>query len=241
MKKKMEDYKNPYNFLKVREMKSSADRIENLLENYENDAYVSQISLDNLDEILYKSEKISLTCREKINEKIEDTESSVFEIGKKNAYYFYKNYPVKVEFHDSELHVYTPLTFKRFYRNSSVKENYTLMNYVAMALKKWSDDNNFTLVSSIKTPLICVIVRRSMTWNRNKICDNDNLENGRIINTIIGDGLSCPDNALNMSVYTKFEFAESKADEGMEFIVFSEADLPSKLHILSRKTIKELQ
>ena len=55
----MEDCRNPYNFLKVREMKSSADRIENLLENYENDAYVSQISLDNLDEILYKSEKIS--------------------------------------------------------------------------------------------------------------------------------------------------------------------------------------
>ena len=93
------------------------------------------------------------------------------------------------------------------------------MKYVCSALNTWQNQNNIELFRSLQVPLIAMIIRKSTTFNRQKICDNDNLENGRIINEIF-DALGFSDNALLMDIHSCFRLVSSEEKEGVDFIIF---------------------
>ena len=131
--------------------------------------------------------------------------------------------PVAVTFDGRMLIVKTPLTLKRSGIEANDKHNYMLMNYVRAALDEWQDKHGLSLYKSIEWPVVAFIIRKGNGSKIRGICDNDNLENGRIINEIFG-ALGYSDNVLIMDLCSKYEPAESKADIGTEFILVSKKE-----------------
>ena len=131
--------------------------------------------------------------------------------------------PVAITFDGRMLIVKTPLTLKRSGIEANDKHNYMLMNYVRAALEEWQDKHGLSLYKSIDWPVVAFIIRKGNGNKIRGICDNDNLENGRIINEIFG-ALGYSDNVLIMDLCSKYEPAESKADIGTEFILVSKKE-----------------
>lgn len=142
-----------------------------------------------------------------------------------------KNYPVSFEF-DSELMVVkTPLTFKRPIGENNKINNYLLSIYLENAIKKWKNKNNIVLKNAIQPPYIIVMKRLDTSFNIHKICDNDNLENSKIINTMTR-ALMIPDNAKCMDLYVTFEEVEKVEDCGMVFYLFEKSKIKKYIDIL---------
>jgi hypothetical protein len=110
-----------------------------------------------------------------------------------------------------------------------MKENYILMNYVRAALIRWQEENGADLFQTLKPPLTVMIIRKGPAYDRQKICDNDNLENGRIVNEIM-EALGCSDNAMVLDLYSCFRITEDAEDFGMEFVVFPREDFARSLY-----------
>ena len=177
---------------------------------------LTSLPVPELSEIIYQGEKIALSCRQAIEEKGHESENVC------NGEYKYlstKDVPVNVMYADGILRIKTPLTLKRMYKNSSLKENYMLMNYVDIAIQDYIEKNGL-LFSKVDIPLIAIIKRTSNDFSANKICDNDNLENGRIINTIMSS-LGYSDNAMVMDYYSCFRICKHEEEVGTEFIFTS--------------------
>lgn len=222
-------YKKSYDlssyFNNVNGIASGISNINESLDGYDRFDTLDKLSSDDLDNIVYRSEKIALSCRYFLEKKEKEYE----EFSENLDGLFNKNNPVSISYSNKTLRVFTPHTLKRMYRDDSLKENYTLMNYVKAALREYENENKLDLFRTINSPLILIIKRKSTEWNRMKICDNDNLENGRIVNEII-NALGYSDNALMMNVYSCFEKVNDEKDAGMEFIIFAKSDISEHLN-----------
>ena len=210
-------------------IKAANKHIYDCIKDVDNFDSLESLGEDKLDNIIYRSEKIALSCRNSL-------EKIVKEKPQNSSFYYEKpleNNPVKVDFNDNYLSIFTPFTFKRFYRDDSMKENYLLMNYVKSALYFYQKENKITLFRSLKTPLIVMIIRKGKSFNRMKICDNDNLENGRIINEIF-DCLGYSDNVLQMDIFSCFRLVESDEQCGVEFLVFPADNLINHIGLFQR-------
>ena len=194
---------------------------------------IADLNEELLDKIIYKSEKIALSCRYFLENKEDYISEKQQEIKEKNL----SNLPVEIDFKDKTLRIKTPLTFKRFYRDGSLKENYILMNYIKSSLIIWQKNNNFDLYRSIKSPFIILIKRKSNVYDRKKICDNDNLENGRIINEIV-EALGYTDNAIQMDLISSYRYVDDVNESGMEFVIFSNEDLENHLNELKNNNLE---
>lgn len=218
-------------------IRKATRRIDELLSSEDSNKNIQNLDAESLDEMIYLSERIALSARknfELADKNGFDSENFGAVISKESlenpsrndryeANILKKNYPISVTFQDGKLIVRTPLTFKRFYKNRSLKENYLIMIYIRAALIKWQKQSGFDLFQSINAPIILTIKRKVLKWNPSEICDNDNLENGRIGNEII-NSLGYSDNAMAMSVFSCVEVVTSQEECGMEFIVCSKAD-----------------
>ena len=222
-------YKKSYDlssyFNNVNGIASGISNINESLDSYDRFDTLDKLSANDLDNIVYRSEKIALSCRYFLEKKEKEYE----EFSEKLDGLFNKNNPVSISYSNKTLRVFTPHTLKRMYRDDSLKENYTLMNYVKAALREYENENKLDLFRIVNSPLILIIKRKSTEWNRMKICDNDNLENGRIVNEVI-NALGYSDNALMMNVYSCFEKVSDEKDAGMEFIVFAKSDISEHLN-----------
>lgn len=199
----------------IGELQKALEHITNCYSNYDKYDRPRDMSYDDLDNVIYRAEKTALTLR------------NAMEFKEKNDYYFDENHeknfnennPVSVDFDGKILKISTPLTFKRMYRDSSLKENYILMNYVKAALAEWQNETQINLFQCLKLPLDVYIVRYSNTWNRIQFCDHDNLENGRIINEIFY-ALGYQDSARNMDLHHLYrQKDDGDYEKGTLFIV----------------------
>ena len=225
MQDRLFEMKKPYR--KIKDLDQAVNRLEKVLLDYGDQSSLNDLEISELSSIIYTSEKIALSCRQAIEEKEIVDEDYYDEDYLKNCV---MNLPADVEFSDGILRVKTPLTFKRMYRDDSLKENYILMNYVGAALANFASVNT-DIYRMIKTPLIAIIKRTSFVFSQNKICDNDNLENGRIINRIMS-ALGYSDNANIMDVYSCFRTCEKESDSGTEFIFVQRDNTDAILSIL---------
>lgn len=219
-------FNSAYALNSIDKMKKSVKRVSDILDENSDKNSPVYISKSDLSSLVYECELLALSGRKfiEIAEKNVEIQSKDFEFS------YNKNLPVSVDFSDDTLRVFTPLTFKRFYRDKSMKENYQLMNYVSAALKEWSEKNKFDLWHRVKLPLVVVIKRKSHKWTRSTIPDADNMENGRIINEIIINTFGYSDNAMNMTIINTFKIIPESEPEGTEFIVFSKDSLGSHLN-----------
>ena len=111
------------------------------------------------------------------------------------------------------------VTFPEDYHEESLKGNYLLMNYVEIALQEYIEKNG-PLFDKVEAPLVAIVKRTSNSYSKNNICDNDNIENGRIINTIMS-ALGYSDNPLMMDIYSCFRICKNVEEAKMEFIFTS--------------------
>ena len=203
--------KKPYK--KIKDLDQAVNRLEKILLDYGDQSSLNDLEITELSSIIYNTEKIALSCRQAIEEKEIVDEDYYDEDYLKNCI---MNLPIDVDYTNEVLKIKTPLTFKRMYRDGSIKENYILMNYVKAALSNYSTTNK-ELYHSVNVPLVAIIKRISTSFSPTKICDNDNLENGRIINEVMS-ALGYSDNANVMDIYSCFRLCEDENESGTEFI-----------------------
>lgn len=203
--------KKPYK--KIKDLDQAVNRLEKILLDYGDQSSLNDLEIIELSSIIYNTEKIALSCRQAIEEKEIVDEDYYDEDYLKNCI---MNLPIDVDYSNEILKIKTPLTFKRMYRDGSIKENYILMNYVKAALSNYSTTNK-ELYHSVNVPLVAIIKRISTSFSPTKICDNDNLENGRIINEVMS-ALGYSDNANVMDIYSCFRLCEDENESGTEFI-----------------------
>ncbi|MBR1734867.1 MAG: hypothetical protein IJ730_05405 [Alphaproteobacteria bacterium] len=205
------DFETPYCLNKISEIESQIGSIKNIVDNKNESERLSDLSEKDLSDIIFRSEKIALSTRCALEKLEKQTEKNDENVDHFLSYYYQKNMPVKIDFYDSELHIFTPLTFKRFYKKQNMQENYTIMNYVNASLNIWKNQSGIDIISEMSGPFVCMIIRKSNVWKRNKICDNDNLEIGRIVNEIFGNFLGTSDNALMVSIYSTFRLVSDES------------------------------
>ena len=209
----------------VTSIRKSVETIVNTTNKYDKFDAIETMSIDDIDNIIYRSEKVALSCRSAL----ENINNPILEL-KNDSFLCENNDYVTIKMEDDLLKISTPFTFKRSYRDNSLKENYIMMNYVKAALKKWENDNRKSIFRLLKSPLIAMIIRKNITFDRTKICDNDNLENGRIINEIM-NSLGYSDNAITLSIYSSFKIIHDVNECGMDFIIFPKKDICAHLDL----------
>ena len=212
----------PFSFQTTNDIRSAEKKIYDIVSDHDYFDKLENYSENELDNIIYRAEKIALSCRNAMEKK----EKQNYEKHKTEEKADSKNAMTRVSFDGKILKIETPFTFKRFYRDSSSKENYILMNYIKIALADWQKQNHLDLFRAISAPLVVIMIRKGPKYDRTKICDNDNLENGRIINEIF-DALGYSDNALRMDLYSCFRIEEDAERFGMEFQICSRNDFPT--------------
>ena len=145
-----------------------------------------------------------------------------------------KDYPVELKYDGELLTIHTPLTFKRAYRKFNFVANYLLATYLENAIYQWENEHKISIYRSIKAPYILLMKRTDLRFSVAKICDGDNLENQKIINTI-SRALGLPDNAQYVSMYSMFDEVDTKEECGMWFYLFSEQDMEKYLYLFKKK------
>ena len=135
-----------------------------------------------------------------------------------------KDFPCKIVITNDAFIVKTPLTIGRF--NSSSKkvqrQNYQIKDYIqtALAIEKEKNEDELIRISNAFSgnKLACIVIRKTAFFNFATLCDNDNIEDGRIIN-VICQALKISDNCLKMDLIKSWKEAENDADIGTEIIV----------------------
>lgn len=130
--------------------------------------------------------------------------------------------PIRISFDNRTLRVFTPLTFNR-----GIPDSFILAESVRKELQKYQKNNGLSLFWKLKPPLTVVLLRKALKYS-SRLKDNDNMETGRIINVIFPE-LGLSDNCMLVpDIHSGFRIIDNPCEEGMEFIIFSQAD--GKLH-----------
>ena len=257
---KYEYEKKPYftirnnGFGSVKDFKNHTRSIANILSEYGNNADFSDIEYEKICDILYHSELMGLHARKSLSDKIvpqlsifqergldKKERSATLIIDEKDILKNIKqediafdNYPIEMSFDGKLLTVHTPLTFKRGYKNNTIMANYTLAIYVENMIRKWENEHQFEIYNTLELPLILVMKRVQKEFSIYKVCDNDNIENQKIINSI-ARALGDDDNAYIMSLFSMFDTDEDEKNHGTWFYLFSERDLDKYSYLFKKQ------
>jgi len=208
-------------------IKNHINTISKILEQYSDDTLLTDYTLEEISTLIYEAERIALNCR-----------ASCEDIEKVRGTYFDEsivptclaNNPCSVSFDGNSLIVKSPMTLKKGGSSNpdNLKQNYTIMTYVSLALSLWKrqhpEVDMFMQEGFTNGNLVCIIKRCAVKFNPTIHADNDNLENGRIINTMCS-ALGVSDNCNVLDLYSKFAKVDKKDEEGTEFIITSRNNL----------------
>ena len=242
---------------KIRAIDTSLKEIQKAIENYQKSDDLSDLTYEELCEVLKNAETICNYTRRAMSDKNTqnyvivdvqnkgkeyqraDVMSEVWllkELEEKEGFHL-KSLPVSVDYNDGLITIHTPLTFKRGYKKSKYFVNYNLAYNLKAALKLWQEQHEKSLVDVIELPYILVMKRVDTEYKKSKIFDADNIENQRIINAF-SVGLNLPDNAPNMKLFSCFEVDNDEKNIGTFFYIFSEKDFEKYKYLFKTNTIK---
>lgn len=197
------------------------------------DMPLTDMSLDRLCTIVAASERISLMVRACIEEKRDLLpEWDKDEIG--ICENIMDTLPCSASFNEEAFIVKTPLTIKRGDSKSAnvKKENYLLVSYVTAAIRYWQEQNPgkslYLNEEFTKGDLVCIMKRKAVKFNKNVHCDNDNIENGKILN-VMCSALGCSDSCRVMDLVSCFREVQNPEDKGTEFIITKRENLAKYL------------
>ena len=246
-------------YVNTKKIQDDLKIVQNILQNNKDKTNIYDYSFEELNGILIKLEDIDLDVRTAMSYKSDnyllfdevDKKQSFLikekdfieknnlnnleEIDKELSKISLNNSPIEIDFDGKLFKLYTPLTFKRSMREKNYRHNYYLSSQVEAHIKNWKNEHEFDLYKAINSPYILVLRRVDFDFSLAKNCDNDNLENQKIINTIT-KSFSLPDNALFMSLYVVFDkvsFSEQKP--GMYFYLFSQDNFEDYKHLFLKQ------
>ena len=235
------------------------DVIAKVLSDYQKDMGLENLSRNELLDLLYESEKSAIAIRKTLSRKqekdllllvndgdyykgtakgelidieeyLEKNEKKIKELDEK----VFKNYHCYCNFSDKMFTLYSPLTFKRGYTFKNFNHNYLLLNYIKNCIISYQNERQFSLINKIEKPYIIVMKRVKNSKKIGNICDNDNLENQRIINEI-SRSFNLYDGVNNMSLFSIFDKPKGDEKDGMYFYIFSQKDLDEHLDLFKKQ------
>ena len=195
-------------------IKNSNDK----LENYDDDTSMFDIKPSDRNDVIFYCEKVALTLRkslqneENIDVFFDNIDDDFFDD------YYSSEFRVSFDKEEKTFKIFSPLTIKNGFEKRNLKHNYTLMSYVRASIIRWKNENNIDLFHILKPPFILKISRKVLNVN-SSVCDNDNIENGRIVNEIM-NAIGYSDNPNNVSLFSTVELVSDTNDVGMEFTLF---------------------
>lgn len=133
-----------------------------------------------------------------------------------------QNIPVEINF-DGEIFVAkTPYVFKRGYGGDYSHANYCVAKMVKLAIKNWLERNEKDALefNDLTKNRTLIILRRSKKFTFSSICDNDNIEAGRIINAIC-DAFCISDGAKQLDHVIKYEECDDENKNGTYFVLMN--------------------
>ncbi len=235
--------------MSVASLQNQSLAINNYLHTYLLDTEINKMTHDDLTNILYHSELISEMVRKAISNYegddllmfVDEREGITIPLDKwkkenkeliekeleKEAF---RNLKVECKFDGEVLEVFTPLTFKRGFKEKNFLSNYLLSHLLESAIQKWQQESKIHILGAIRMPAIIIMKRVDTMFSLNKICDSDNLENQRIINTM-ARAVGISDNAINLSLYTTFSLTNNAEEVGTRFYLFAEKDMEKHLDL----------
>lgn len=224
----MEDF-FPYKFKsnQTKDLKKLISLADKTLANYNDEAELTSYSMEDLTDLSYRFTQADLLIR-----------TNTEEVEKDKGHYYddefdvqcIKQMPVKMDFDGETFILKTPFTIKRASSKSMyfMKENYIFLNYVHAEIKRWLKENdgirlkfnpNFT-----NGNLVFIVARYSKVLKPQNHPDHDNLENGRIQNSICS-ALGISDRIDVMDYYSLYRNTDQDEEVGMKFIVTNRKNL----------------
>jgi len=202
-----------------KQIKKTRNSCAKLLDNLSKFDLASREDLENIYDNLYENTRLSLMERGFL-EKAERMEFPFEDYNYDRL--CTKDFPCKISITNDAFIIKVPLTIGR--KNSSSKkiqaQNYQIGSLISTAIaieKERNIDDILALSSYFSEEKLTMIVKRiTDTFNRNTLCDNDNLEDGRVINTICNT-LMVTDNCLKMDLVKCWRKATPEEEIGTEF------------------------
>ena len=193
----------------INDLKNKTENSLKILKRHLQNAPIDVLDSSEINDLLKNYESSALALRYVSQQKHEAyADDSSIDVGT-------CDYPIDINYGNKILKIKMPLSVYRD-RNTS----HFLSAYVSAALTIWKQNHPETsFLFEMKPPFSVVILRVSTEWNARLIRDHDNLENGRVINSIF-DAMCFSDNALNADLYSAFRISKEKSDVGMYVFVF---------------------
>ena len=222
-------YENEKKNLKNSSLIGLIDKMMSITDKYEESTQLKDFNVDDICMLSASAELIDLRCRANMEEKrkeLPDWDIEEIELSEG----FMQDIPCRADFDGKALIVTTPLTIKRGNSKSLnvQKENYALSTYVAVAIKYWQrlnpEVNIYLNQEFVHGELVCIIKRKANHFNKNVHCDNDNIENGRVLN-VMCSALGCSDNCKVMDLVSCFRENSKPEYIGTEFIITKRKNL----------------
>lgn len=217
------------------QLKILNDKIGDFLSPYDDSTPASEIDPEDLNEALYRSELFAVSCRNAM----EEDERNDADLMNSDSLMLSEDVPaeiVSVNYFDHLLQIETPLTFFRFTKTKKDPRNYMIGTYIKAGIIKWQKEHQFDLSEAMDPPLVCAIIRHSPDSKIRRLCDNDNLENGRIVNEIV-NALGQSDNPAVLDLISCVRPAEKKGRYGMEFLVFPRSEINKRISLIYPESV----
>jgi len=212
-------FENEYKGRTVKSIKYLLDGMRTCMDQYQQETPLSDININDIEKLTQSGERIGLLCRASLEER-----------EKLNSNYFEDSYealctqdlPVTFKYDDGSIIITSPITLKKGMQKVQ-PGHYQLSDYLKAAAIKWqraNPDIDLKNLPEFSERLIAVVTRRALTYNRNIHCDNDNLELGRLINTLCSI-LGIGDNCTKLDVLSRFRECLSDEECGTEIVITS--------------------
>lgn len=127
------------------------------------------------------------------------------------------------------LKIITPITCKKRSSKSSVSaEDFMLSNFLEAKISAWvyeHSDSEFRRLHRLfeREELVCVLVRKGRKEEVSSFKDNDNIENGRLLNTMCR-ALSLSDSCDRMNLFSHYESVGEGEEPCTEITILRQKD-----------------
>ena len=209
----------------IYEARTGMQRMLEMMNGYEDTQKLEAMNVEDLDDMLHRLEKTALSVRYAIWSRKHDA-GCIFQnrnrgfnrMAVSEQYGTLYDFGIQILFADGTLKVISPITHKR-YSAKNISRNYDLNAYIQSSLITWAEAHKEQVQDfAVQRPFAVVVTRYVVNPGARDVCDNDNAENGRTINSIFSV-LKGSDNGLVLDCISRVRACRTPEETRTEFWV----------------------